>query len=93
VRILQPLRDGAVAALWGGLATAAIGDQLYTVALSWIAVAVFGTAAGYLAALQAIVVLLTALLCGSWADRQKHRPVMIAADLARAAVLMLVVVA
>jgi hypothetical protein len=93
VRILQPLRDGAVAALWGGLATAAIGDQLYTVALSWIAVAVFGTAAGYLAALQAIVVLLTALLCGSWADRQKHRPVMIAADLARAAVLMLVVAA
>ena len=46
MRILQPLRDGAVAALWGGLATAAIGDQLYTVALSWIAVAVFGTAAG-----------------------------------------------
>jgi DHA3 family macrolide efflux protein-like MFS transporter len=91
VRILQPLRDGAVAALWGGLATAAIGDQLYAVALSWIAVAVFGTAAGYLGALQAIIVLATALLCGRWADRQEHRPVMIAADLARAAVLILVV--
>ena len=91
MRILQPLRDGAVAALWGGLATAAIGDQLYTVALSWIAVAVFGTAAGYLGALQAVVVLATALLCGRWADRQAHRPVMIAADLVRATVLFLVV--
>lgn len=93
VRIVQPLRDGAVAALWGGLATAAIGDQLYTVALSWIAVAVFGTAAGYLSALQAVVVLATALLSGRWADRQEHRPVMIAADLVRAAVLVVVVAA
>jgi hypothetical protein len=93
VRILYPLRDGAVAALWGGLATAAIGDQLYAVALSWIAVAVFGTAAGYLGAMQAVVVLTTALLCGRWADRQAHRRVMIVADLARAAVLVLVVTA
>lgn len=93
MRILQPLRDGAVAALWGGLATAAIGDQLYVVTLSWIAVAVFGTAAGYLTALQALVVLVTATLCGAWADRQEHRRVMIAADLARAGVLVVVVIA
>ena len=91
--ILQPLRDGAVMALWGGLATAAIGDQLYAVALSWIAVAVFGSAAGYLAALQAVVVLVTAFVCGTWADRRDHRRVMIAADVTRAAVLLLVVVA
>jgi DHA3 family macrolide efflux protein-like MFS transporter len=93
MRILQPLRDGAVAALWGGLATAAIGDQLYAVTLSWIAVGVFGTAAGYLTALQALAVLVTALACGAWADRREHRRVMIVADVARAGVLIVVVAA
>ena len=92
MRLLRPLRDVPIALLWGGLATSAVGDQLYAVALSWIAVAVFGTAAGYLTALQAATVLLTALGSGHWADRRAHRSVMIAADLGRAAVLLLVVV-
>jgi MFS transporter, DHA3 family, macrolide efflux protein len=80
-----------VAALWVGLATAAIGDQLYAVALSWIAVGLFGAAAGYLTALQAVAVLATAMFGGHWADRREHRRMMIGADLARAAVLILVV--
>lgn len=86
------MRHGAIAALWGGLATAAIGDQLYAVALSWIAVGLFGSAAGYLTALQAAVVLITALLSGTWADRLDYRRLMIGADMTRAAVLVLVVV-
>ncbi len=93
MRILQPLRDRAILALWTGLATSAIGDQLYTVTLGWVAVAVFGAAAGYLTALQAVVVLVTALLCGEWADRREHRSVMIAADVTRAVVLLLLVAA
>jgi DHA3 family macrolide efflux protein-like MFS transporter len=68
-----------------------VGDQLY--ALSWIAVAVFGAAAGYLGALQAAVVLLTVLGSGHWADRRTHRSVMIAADLSRAASLVIVAAA
>jgi MFS family permease len=91
MRIVRPLRDRAVAALWAGLATSAIGDQLYAVALSWIAVSVFGAAAGYLTAFQAVVVLVTAIFCGRWADRRRHQTVMIAADLARAMVLILLV--
>jgi MFS family permease len=93
MRLLRPFRDVPIALLWCGLATSAVGDQLYAVALSWIAVAVFGAAAGYLTALQAAVVLLTALGTGHWADRRAPRPVMIAADLACAAVLVVVVVA
>jgi MFS transporter, DHA3 family, macrolide efflux protein len=92
MRLLRPLRDVPIALLWGGLATSAVGDQLYAVALSWIAVAVFGAAAGYLTALQATIVLLTALGSGHWADRRASRSVMIAADMSRAAVLLLVVV-
>jgi MFS family permease len=89
--ILRPLRDPALAALWGGLATSAVGDQLFAVALAWIAVGAFGAAAGYLTALQAAVVLAAALLGGRWADRRAHFSLMIAADLCRACVLMGVV--
>lgn len=60
---------------------------MFTVALAWIAVGVLGAAAGYLTALQAAVVLGTALLGGGWADRRPHRRLMILADLARAAIL------
>ncbi len=90
---MRLLRDMSIALLWGGLATSAVGDQLYAVALSWIAVAVFGAAAGYLTALQAVIVLLTAVCSGHWADRRAHRSVMIATDLGRAAVLLVVVAA
>jgi DHA3 family macrolide efflux protein-like MFS transporter len=93
MRLLRPLRDAPIALLWGGLATSAVGDQLYAVVLSWIAVAVFSAAAGYLTALQAVIVLLTALGSGRWADRRAHRSVMIGADLTRAAALLVVVVA
>ncbi len=93
MRLLRPLRDAPIALLWGGLATSAVGDQLYTVVLSGIAVGGFGAAAGYLTALQAAIVLLTALGSGHWADRRAHRSVMIGADLSRAAALLVVVVA
>ena len=66
VRLFRPLRDVPIALLWGGLATSAVGDQFYAVALSWIAVAVFGAAAGYLTALKAATVLVTALGSGRW---------------------------
>ena len=92
MRILAPLRDPPLALLWGGLSLSAVGDQLYAVALTWIAVGVFGAAAGYLSALGAACVLVTALLAGRWADRWDGRRAMIRADLARAMALLLVVV-
>ena len=51
MRIFHPLRGAPVALLWGGLSLSALGDQLYAVALTWIAVGVFGANAGYLSAL------------------------------------------
>ena len=91
MRILQPLRYAPVALLWSGLSLSALGDQLYAVALTWIAVQVVATNAGYLSALQAFVVLLAVLGVGRWADRWDHRRSMIGADLARAGVLCVVV--
>src|SRR5690242_12282980 len=93
MRLLQPLRSRSIALLWGGMSLSAIGDQLYAVALSWIAVSVFGAAAGYLTALQGFVVLLAALGIGRWADRWEPQASLIGADLARAGTLILVVAA
>ncbi len=91
MRILAPLRDPPVALLWGGLSLSAVGDQLYAVALTWIAVGVFGAAAGYLTALGALSVIGTALIAGRWADARDQRLAMIGADLARLAALLGVV--
>lgn len=87
-RLLTPLRHRAVALLWGGLATSAVGDQLYMVALAWIGVSVFGARAGYLTALSYFCLLVAALAIGHWADRWDRRRTMIFSDLARAAVLV-----
>ena len=91
MRIIHPLRNAQVALLWGGLSLSALGDQLYAVALTWIAVGVLGSNAGYLGALQALVALLAVLGIGKWADRWNQQRGMIGADLARASVLLLVV--
>ena len=45
----SPRGDG----LSGGLVFSALGDQLYIVALGWVAIGVFGPAAGYLGAARA----------------------------------------
>ena len=90
-RVLRPLRHPALACLWAGLAASAIGDQLFLVALSWIAVQVLGARAGYLTALTPAIVVTVALLAGRWADRMAPRRLMIAADLFRAAMLAVLV--
>jgi hypothetical protein len=92
-RPLRLLADAPVALLWAGLATSALGEQLFTVVLSWVAVGAFGAAAGYLTALQAGVLVAVALAAGSWADRRRQTAVMIGADLARAVVLLATVAA
>jgi hypothetical protein len=91
MRLLRPLRTREVALLWGGLSLSAVGDQLYAVALSWIAVSVFGAAGGYLTALQSGVVLVAALGIGRWADRWDAQGSLIGADLVRAVTLLALV--
>ncbi len=88
MNILTPLRRRPVALIWSGLALAAIGDQLYAIALVWIAVRLLGESSGYLSALQAAAVLTAALFGGIWADRWDHRRTMIVADLSRAGAIL-----
>jgi MFS transporter, DHA3 family, macrolide efflux protein len=91
MRLLQPLRIKAVALLWAGLSTSAVGDQLGIVAITWIAVGTMGAAAGYLTALQAGLTVVAALLIGRWTDGRNERWLMIAADLVRALALTVTV--
>ena len=78
--------------LWAGQATSAIGDQMFLVALAWVAVEVLGDRAGYLTLLLPAVTLLVALFAGGAADRRSPRGLMMAADLCRAGVLGLLAV-
>ena len=89
--LLRPLAVRRVSLLWGGLTLSAVGDQFYAVALVWVAVRAFGPAAGYLAALQAACGLAASLLVGRWADHWEQGRALFGADIARAAVLLLLV--
>jgi hypothetical protein len=50
VRATAPLRDPIVARLWGALVVFTMGDELYRVALVWLAVEIVGRQAGYMGA-------------------------------------------
>lgn len=89
--VLRPLALRSVALLWGGIALSAMGDQLFIIVLGWIAVERFGTYAGLLPAAQSAMLLAVSLLSGRLADRQGLRATLIGADLARAAMLGLMV--
>ena len=93
MRLLRPLRHRPVALLWSGLALSAVGDQLYAVALAWIAVSILGAGAGYLTALQSACILLSALFAGRWLDGWDQRRTLIAGYLAEACMLAVVVAA
>ncbi|MEV0824361.1 MFS transporter [Nonomuraea rubra] len=72
-------------------AVSQLGSQISYVALPLLAVTALGAGAGevgLLAALGTLTVLLLGLPAGAWVDRVRRRPVMIATDLLRAAVLL-----
>ncbi|MBA8877051.1 MFS transporter [Phyllobacterium myrsinacearum] len=91
MQFITLLRRRSIGLLWSGLALSAIGDQLYTVALSWIAVDIFGPAAGYIAAIKSAIILAVLFFGGAMSDGWDRRRTMIVADLCRCAVLVLVV--
>lgn len=90
--ILSPLKGSVVARIWSALAFSALGDQLYVVALGFVAVDAFGPAAGYLSAVRSAVIL-AACLSGGFADRWPSRASMVVADVVRAVVLLVLVAA
>jgi MFS family permease len=78
--------------LWASQVLSAIGDQLYAIAIIWLAVQEKGAAAGFVAASGSIAGLLLGLVAGVYADRWDRQITMITADLLRAAVVLSLVV-
>ncbi len=93
LRIFHPLRSPRWRCSGAACRSPRSATSFMRVALTWIAVGVLGAGAGYLRALQALVLVVAALGIGGWADRWDQRRSMIRADLARAAILLLLVTA
>jgi len=91
--MLKALRQRAILLLWSGQALSAIGDEIYRVALIWLAVGLIGADAGYLSAAQAGALLILSLVGGHWADEWDQRRTMIAVDGLRALIVLLPVAA
>jgi DHA3 family macrolide efflux protein-like MFS transporter len=69
VRVLQPLSNPAIARLWAAIGLATIGDELFRLALVWLAVEAIGENAAYVTALQAAATLCGAAFGGRFFDR------------------------
>lgn len=87
--MLKALRNRPIALLWGGQALSAIGDEIYRVALIWLAVSLIGADTGFLAAGQCAAVLTFSLIGGRWADRWDHFRTLIGVDALRALIVLL----
>jgi predicted MFS family arabinose efflux permease len=84
------------ARLWAADAISQVGTQFTAVALPLLAALTLGAspiAVGVLAAASGLPHLLFGLLAGAWLDRLRRRPVMIAADVGRAALLLVIPIA
>ena len=92
-RALGVARNGDFARFWAGQAVSNVGSQFTLVALPLLAALSLGAspmALGVLGAASGFPHLVFGLFAGAWVDRLRRRPVMIATDLARAALLAMI---
>lgn len=83
-------RDGDFLKLWGGEAVSLLGSQITLLALPLTAILLLDATPadlGFIAAAGFLPFLLVTLFAGVWVDRHRRRPVMIGANLGRAAAL------
>ncbi len=76
--------------LWAGQTISTVGSGVTTSALPLTAVLMLGATAsdtGWLLAAESAPVLLVGMFAGVWVDRLRRRPLLIGADLGRAALL------
>ncbi len=87
--VFRPLKDRDVAIVWSGLAASTIGEDLFRVAVVWIAAEQIGNAAGYVNATQYAAMLVVGLLGASVFDRWRADRAMIGAKYASAVLALL----
>lgn len=92
IPVFRPLKDPAVATVWSGLAASTIGEDLFRVAVVWIAAEQIGNAAGYVNATQYAAMLVVGLLGASAFDRWRPDRAMIGSKYASAVMALLPVI-
>ncbi|WP_329192283.1 MULTISPECIES: MFS transporter [unclassified Streptomyces] len=87
----HPLHHAGYRHLLAATAVSKLGSSISALAIPLVAIVALRSSAGevgLLAMLGTLAFLLVGLPCGAWVDRMRRRPVMIAADLFRAALLL-----
>jgi MFS family permease len=87
--VLKPLALRPIALLSSGQLVAAVGSELYRVALIWIALDLAGSAGGYIVAAHSATILVVTLVSGVWADRWDPRGTLISVHLLRVVTVLL----
>jgi len=86
------LRDANIRILWAGQALSSIGDEIYRVGLTWLAVGLLGPDTGLLNAGQAAALMILSLVGGRWADRWAPLQTMVRIDLIRGCIVLVPVI-
>ena len=87
--ILRPFQDRAIAILWLGMAASTIGEDVFRVAIVWLAVEIAGKQAPLVTAAQNATMLIVGLTAGAIAERWKPDRTMVAVSLLSAAIVMM----
>jgi len=87
--MLKALRHRPIRRLWAGQALSSIGDEIYRVGLTWIAVGLIGADTGYLNSAQAAALMVLSFVGGKWADNWDPLRTMIRVDLVRAVIVLI----
>lgn len=91
--ILRPFSDRAIAILWLGMAASTIGEDVFRVAVIWLAVDIAGNQAGLVTAAQNATMLIVGLTAGAIAERWKPDRTMVSVSVMSAFVILVPVVA
>src|ERR1700679_3654151 len=83
------LQNRAISRLWFGQALSSIGDEIYRVGLTWIAVGLIGADTGYLNSAQAAALMVLSFVGGKWAENWDPLRTMIRVDLVRAIIVLI----
>lgn len=86
--MLKALRVKPIRQLWIGQALSSIGDEIYRVGLTWIAVGLIGADTGYLNCAQLAALMALSFIGGKWADRWDPLRTMMRVDAWRGAIVL-----
>jgi DHA3 family macrolide efflux protein-like MFS transporter len=90
--MIKALKNSAIKQLWIGQALSSIGDEVYRVGLTWLAVGILGNKTGWLSAGQMATLMIVSFFGGKWADKWDPLTTMIRVDLLRAFLVLIPVI-